>query len=94
MVSLTRFSRYINPITNCGFGSQEDSLELDLQRVTGNHHFTDKLIFTFTDYKAIKPTCGIHACSESQIFSVKDFSTNYCNVRNLYCGKEDGCILN
>jgi len=73
---------------------KEDSLELDLQRVTGNHHFTDKLIFTFTDYKAIKPTCGIHACSESQIFSVKDFSTNYCNVRNLYCGKEDGCILN
>jgi len=71
---------------------KEDSLELDLQRVTGNHHFTDKLIFTFSDYKAIKPTCGIHACSESQIFSVKDFSTNYCNVRNLYCGKEDGCV--
>ena len=28
----------------------------------------------------------------AEVFSIADFSTNYCNVRNLYCGKEDGCV--
>lgn len=69
----------------------ESTLELDLKRLTGNKRFTDKMIFTFSDFQGSRPECGIHACSESQIFSVKDFSTNYCNLRNLYCGTEDGC---
>lgn len=46
---------------------------------------TDKMIFTFSDFPGSHPSCGIHACSESQVFSLKDFSTNYCNLRNLYC---------
>eukprot|EP00435_Cladocopium_sp_Y103_P065077 s548_g26.t3 len=36
-------------------------------------------------------TCSIYGCSESQVFSILDFSTNYCNLRNLYCGSEEGC---
>eukprot|EP00913_Durusdinium_trenchii_P020887 g19625.t1 len=28
---------------------------------------------------------------EIKVFSLKDFSTNYCNLRNLYCGSEEGC---
>merc|ERR1711865_1126354 len=35
--------------------------------------------------------CRIEACSESQGTSVGDFSTNYCDLRNLYCGSADGC---
>ena len=72
----------------------EDTNELDVQRITGNKKFTDKITFTFFDFKleGAKPSCGIHACSESQGFSIGDFSTNYCNIRNLYCGKEDGCV--
>merc|ERR1719272_2472059 len=35
--------------------------------------------------------CKLQACSESQVFSVLDFSTNYCNLHDLYCGSEDNC---
>jgi len=30
-------------------------------------------------------------CSESQLTSYADFSTNYCNLHDLYCGSSDGC---
>lgn len=69
----------------------ESDMQLDLERLTGNKRFTDKMTFTFSDFPGPKPACGIHACSESQVFSLKDFSTNYCNLRNLYCGTADGC---
>jgi hypothetical protein len=29
--------------------------------------------------------CVAHMCSESQVFSIGDFDTNYCNLRNVYC---------
>ena len=72
----------------------ESTDELDIQRITGNKKYTDKITFTFSDLNAqgAKPSCGIHACSESQGFSIGDFSTNYCNIRNLYCGSEDKCV--
>merc|ERR1711924_406066 len=35
--------------------------------------------------------CAVAACSESQVTSVYDYSTNYCNLHDLYCGKGDGC---
>jgi len=66
--------------------SGQDSL--DFQRVTGNKKYTDKLLFDFTD---TGNQCEISGCSESQVFSVADFSTNYCNMRMLYCGSVDGC---
>ena len=31
------------------------------------------------------------ACSTSETTSIADFSTNYCNVHNLYCDASDGC---
>jgi len=41
--------------------------------------------------KQIEGRCVVYACSESQGFSVVDYSTNYCNLHNLYCGDEDDC---
>merc|ERR1712050_514092 len=70
-----------------------DETSLLLQRTSGNASvcgitYTDKQLFTFTDAAgACEPT----GCSESQGASVADFSTNYCDLRNLYCGKADGC---
>mmetsp|Transcript_68503 Transcript_68503/g.112553 ORF Transcript_68503/g.112553 Transcript_68503/m.112553 type:complete len:371 (-) Transcript_68503:154-1266(-) len=61
---------------------------LDFQRVTGNKKYTDKLRF---DFKDIGNKCEISACSASQVFSIGDFSTNYCNLRMLYCSSQDGC---
>eukprot|EP00933_Yihiella_yeosuensis_P078965 TRINITY_DN9099_c1_g5_i1.p1 TRINITY_DN9099_c1_g5~~TRINITY_DN9099_c1_g5_i1.p1 ORF type:complete len:337 (+),score=86.53 TRINITY_DN9099_c1_g5_i1:94-1104(+) len=66
----------------------EDADQLEFSRLTGNKQYTDKMTFTFQDEDG---TCKISGCSESQVFSVADFSTNYCNLRNLYCGSADGC---
>merc|ERR1712070_55398 len=50
--------------------------------------YTDKQTFELT---ATDGGCQIKGCSESQGSSVGDFSTNYCDMRNLYCGSADGC---
>merc|ERR1719215_1499462 len=62
---------------------------LTFQRVTGNKMYTDKMGFGFAAQGADQ--CIITGCSESQSTSVADFSTNYCNLRNLYCGSKEGC---
>ena len=66
-----------------------DADTLQLQRRTGNDKYTDKLTFTFE--KASASSCRLLGCSESQVTSVADFGTNYCNLRMLYCGSADGC---
>merc|ERR1719446_1986958 len=69
--------------------------ELQTQRTTnpktsvGGKVYTDKQTFTFTPQGP--NSCQIDGCSVSQGFSAKDFSTNYCDMRNLYCGTADGC---
>merc|ERR1711908_163552 len=37
--------------------------------------------------------CKLSACSESQVTSSCDFSTNYCNLHDLYCGTAAGCKI-
>lgn len=54
----------------------------------GGQLYTDKQIFTLSEQDG---KCTIEACSESQGTSVGDMSTNYCDIRNLYCGSADGC---
>jgi len=54
----------------------------------GGQVYTDKQIFVLSDADG---GCQIKACSESQGTSVGDFSTNYCDIRNLFCGSADGC---
>jgi len=58
------------------------------QRVTGDEKYTDKFDFSLT---AGDGTCTVEACSESQVNSIKDYSTNYCNLHSLYCNSADGC---
>jgi len=54
----------------------------------GGQKYIDKQVFTLVDKDG---SCEVSACSESQGTSYKDFSTNYCDIRNLYCGSADGC---
>jgi len=54
----------------------------------GGTLYTDKQTFELT---SIDGGCQVKGCSESQGTSVGDFSTNYCDMRNLYCGSGDGC---
>lgn len=62
--------------------------QFQLQRVTGNLKYTDKMTLTLS---GSGDSCTLSGCSESQVTSVADFSTNFCNVRVLYCGTKDGC---
>lgn len=68
------------------------------ERLTGDGKYTDKFVFTFTPEESESSSssssgCQVTACSESQVFSILDFSTNYCNLRNLYCNSsKDGCV--
>jgi hypothetical protein len=64
--------------------------ELHTKRVTGNKKFTDLQLFEFTWDGA---DCVMTGCSESQVTSYSDFSTNYCNLHDLYCGSQDGCEI-
>ena len=57
-------------------------------RTTANGKYTDKYDITFT---GSGDTCTVSACSESQVMSVIDGSTNYCNLHSLYCSSADGC---
>mmetsp|Transcript_80774 Transcript_80774/g.142461 ORF Transcript_80774/g.142461 Transcript_80774/m.142461 type:complete len:320 (-) Transcript_80774:73-1032(-) len=65
-----------------------DDKTLELSRTTGNKKYTDKMSLTLSDESG---SCLIEACSESQVFSIADFSTNYCNLHNLFCGSDAGC---
>jgi len=73
--------------------SSNDGL-IQTQRTTnpatsvGGKVYTDKQTFSLFDADG---SCEIYACSESQSASAADFSTNYCDLRNLYCGSADGC---
>ena len=81
--------KWHDPHNNGTYTITGDADGLNLQRVTGNKKYTDKIKFTFAQVS--DGTCQIQGCSESQSFSIGDFSTNYCNMRMLYCGSADGC---
>jgi len=61
----------------------------EIKRLTGDKKYTDKMDFEFTNSK--NASCLVIACSESQVTSMLDFSTNYCNLHDLYCGTAVGC---
>ena len=56
--------------------------------LTGNRKYTDKVRFTYSDTGS--GGCQLEACSESQVFSVYDAGTNYCNSHDLFCA-DPGC---
>lgn len=58
------------------------------ERLTGDKKYVDKFDFTFS---MSGESCVVQACSESQVNSVVDYSTNYCNLHDLYCSSVDGC---
>lgn len=64
---------------------------MEVSRLTGDKRYTDKMAIEF-DSTGKKGGCTVRACSTSQVTSMLDFSTNYCNLRNLYCNSQaDGC---
>lgn len=76
---------------NQGIYSLLDSESQDIlsgKRLSGNKKYTDLFDFTFLNL-ADSSGCTVEACSESQVTSILDFDTNYCNLHNLYCNSEN-----
>jgi hypothetical protein len=77
--------------------SNHDSSEIQASRTSGGQGlYTDLLGMRLVDQKnndgtSTTTTCVLSACSESQVTSILDFSTNYCNLHNLYCGTNENC---
>lgn len=65
------------------------SREIKGSRITGDEKYTDLFMFELSEHGG--QSCELSACSESQVLSVLDYSTNYCNLRSLYCNESDGC---
>ncbi len=81
--------RWSDPHNNGTYAVISEELELfQLSRTTGDGKYTDLINFVFG---AVDNTqCNVFACSESQVFSIADYGTNYCNIQDLYCDQE-GC---
>mmetsp|Transcript_31677 Transcript_31677/g.62211 ORF Transcript_31677/g.62211 Transcript_31677/m.62211 type:complete len:178 (-) Transcript_31677:116-649(-) len=80
-----------DPHNNGTYAVAKPSLggDISFTRVTGDGKYTDKMIISLTDEDG--RMCRIEGCSESQVTSLMDFGTNYCNLKMLWCGKADGC---
>ena len=62
---------------------------LQISRLTGDKKYTDLITFQFKDQSS--GGCDMTACSESQVTSMYDYGTNYCNSYDLFCYKESDC---
>ena len=60
----------------------------EFSRTTGDGKYTDLINYAFSIYN--DAGCKVYACSTSQVFSIGDAGTNYCNINDLYCD-EDEC---
>lgn len=83
-----QYSEWHDPHNNGTYSiSTSEGDKVDLERITGDLKYTDKIRFTFfpsTD------GCKVEACSQSQVFSIGDYGTNFCNIHDLYCA-DSGC---
>jgi len=64
--------------------------EIYVDHLTGNRKYVDSVMFTFLQSTG-RSKCDIAACSMSQVESANDASTNFCNMYNLYCSKDQRC---
>lgn len=51
----------------------------------------EKFVVKYSGPEKGNKTCQVSACSQGQDKGLYDGSSNYCNVRNLVCGKSKGC---
>jgi len=83
-----QYGAWHDPHNNGTYSVESYGGTFSTSRLTGDGKYTDKQIFTLTDQSG---SCLIEACSRSQVFSIGDFGTNYCDVKMLFCGSKDGC---
>ena len=91
LARITGSSQWVDPHNQGTYAMESASdTRIEVSHVTGNKLYTDKMAIEFE--ASANKSCTIKACSASQDTYVFDYSTNFCNLRNLYCNsKEDGC---
>lgn len=89
-----QYTKWHDPHNNGTYTEEKYGGTVSTSRLTGDGKYTDKQIFTLT--KSGDSACKIEACSRSQVFSIGDMGTNYCDLKMLFCGSSDGCkpVLN
>merc|ERR1711998_390967 len=85
----SQYGGWHDPHNNGTYAAQSYGGTFSASRLTGDGKYTDKMIFTLA--AAGPASCKIEACSRSQVFSIADGGTNYCDLKMLYCGSADGC---
>jgi hypothetical protein len=103
-----RSNRSSNGTKNANEKAVADDGMILASRRTGNDKYTDLMLLTFWKQEEQRGNedgaaeegggggggaCIVQACSESQVTSVIDYSTNYCNLHNLFCSSHDGCTV-
>jgi len=83
-----QYGAWHDPHNNGTYSVESYGGTFSTSRLTGDGKYTDKQIFTLTDQSG---SCLIEACSRSQVTSLFDKGTNYCDVKMLFCGSKDGC---
>lgn len=83
-----QYGKWHDPHNNGTYKMESYGGTFSTSRLTGDGKYTDKQIFTLTDKSG---SCEIEACSRSQVTSILDMGTNYCDLKMLYCGSKDGC---
>eukprot|EP00457_Paulinella_chromatophora_P013366 gb/GEZN01013658.1/.p1 GENE.gb/GEZN01013658.1/~~gb/GEZN01013658.1/.p1 ORF type:complete len:128 (+),score=12.34 gb/GEZN01013658.1/:499-882(+) len=79
---------------NTSFNKENEEEKYNLQsratttvqtkRVTGDgSNYVDLQTWTFSPSSS--KACHVTGCSASQVFSIGDYGTNYCNLHDLYC---------
>ena len=85
---VTGANGWTDPHNNGTYALIGETSELfELSRLTGDGKYTDLINLAFSSSGS---GCAVQACSESQVYSIGDAGTNFCNIHDLYC-TEEGC---
>jgi len=83
-----QYSQWHDPHNNGTYKIEQYGGSFSTSRLTGDGKYTDKQIFSLS---STSTSCKIEACSRSQVSSILDMGTNYCDLKMLFCGSADGC---
>ena len=73
------------------FSGIQSARELSIVRISGS---ASKVKYTDKVHMLLEPVQNGDACrtvttSDSQVFSILDFATNFCNINDLYCSADE-----
>lgn len=89
---LGQYKNWHDPHNNGTYKISEEQAtdKFSMERTSGSAStvkYVDKVKFLLSS-SSEGTACDLFATSDSQVFSILDFGTNFCNINNLYCSDE------